>query len=59
MPQRIVDLSPLIEDNMPLHKLFQCPIVVTHMRHEASAKLGLGVPVSVKDLISVAYECLT
>ena len=54
MPQRIVDLSLLIEDNMPSHKLFQRPVVITHMTHDASAKLGLGVPVSVKDLISVA-----
>jgi kynurenine formamidase len=44
MTQRIIDLNLLIEDNMPSHKLFQRPVVVTHMTHESSAKLGLGVP---------------
>ena len=29
MPQRIIDLSLAIEDNMPSHKLFQRPVVVT------------------------------
>ena len=44
MPPQIIDLSLAIEDNMPSHKLFQRPVVLTHMTHEASAKLGLGVP---------------
>ncbi|MGU3386679.1 cyclase family protein [Methylobacterium sp. D53M] len=44
MPQRVVDLSLLIEDNMPAHKLFQRPVLTTHLSHESSAALGLGVP---------------
>ncbi len=44
MPRQIIDLSLAIEDNMPSHKLFQRPVVLTHMTHESSAKLGLGVP---------------
>ena len=44
MAQRIIDLSLAIEDNMPSHKLFQRPVVLTHMTHESSARLGLGVP---------------
>ena len=41
---RIVDLSLTVEDNMPAHKLFQRPIYTTHMTHESSKALGLGVP---------------
>jgi len=41
---RIVDLSLTVEDNMPAHKLFQRPIYTTHMTHEGSKALGLGVP---------------
>ena len=44
MTQRVVDLSLSIEDNMPAHKLFQRPVITTHMSHESSAALGLGVP---------------
>jgi kynurenine formamidase len=44
MPQRLVDLSLLIEDNMPAHKLFQRPVLTTHLSHASSAALGLGVP---------------
>ena len=44
MPQRVVDLSLLIEDNMPAHKLFQRPVLTTHLSHESSAALNLGVP---------------
>ena len=44
MPQRVVDLSLLIEDNMPAHKLFQRPVITTHLSHESSAALDLGVP---------------
>ena len=29
MAQRVVDLSLLIEDNMPAHKLFQRPVITT------------------------------
>jgi hypothetical protein len=36
MAQRIVDLSLLIEDNMPAHKLFQRPVITTHLSHESS-----------------------
>ena len=38
MPQRVVDLSLLIEDNMPAHKLFQRPVLTTHLSHESSAR---------------------
>ena len=34
MAQRVVDLSLLIEDNMPAHKLFQRPVITTHLSHE-------------------------
>ena len=44
MPQRTIDLSLLIEDNMPAHKLFQRPVITTHLSHESSAALDLGVP---------------
>jgi kynurenine formamidase len=44
MARSIIDLSLLIEDNMPTHKLFQRPIVTTHLTHESSAALALGVP---------------
>lgn len=41
---RCIDLSVLIEDNMPAHKLFQRPVLTTHLSHESSKQLGLGVP---------------
>jgi kynurenine formamidase len=41
---RIIDLSLLIEDNMPTHKLFQRPVITQHLTHESSLALGLGVP---------------
>ena len=44
MPQRVIDLSLTIEDNMPAHKLFQRPVITVHMSHEGSAALGLGIP---------------
>jgi kynurenine formamidase len=44
VPQRIIDLSLLVEDNMPAHKLFQRPVLTTHLSHESSLALGLGVP---------------
>ena len=44
MSQRVIDLSLTIEDNMPAHKLFQRPVITTHMSHESSKALGLGVP---------------
>lgn len=43
MARRIVDLSVAIEDNMPAHKLFQRPIITTHMSHESTKSIGLGV----------------
>lgn len=43
MPRRIIDLSLLLEDNMPTHKLFQRPVITPHLTHEDSAALGLGV----------------
>ncbi len=44
MAQRVVDLSLLIEDNMPAHKLFQRPVITTHLSHETSKAFNLGVP---------------
>lgn len=44
MAQRIIDLSLTIEDNMPAHKLFQRPVITTHMSHESSKASNLGVP---------------
>jgi kynurenine formamidase len=41
---RIIDLSLLIEDNMPAHKLFQRPVITTHLTHESAKALELGVP---------------
>ena len=44
MAQRVVDLSLLIEDNMPAHKLFQRPVITTHLSHESSKAFNLSVP---------------
>ncbi|MGC8537195.1 MAG: cyclase family protein [Rhizomicrobium sp.] len=41
---RIIDLSLTIEDNMPSHKLFQRPVITTHLSHESSKAFNLGVP---------------
>ena len=41
---RTIDLSLLIEDNMPAHKLFQRPIYLEHLTHESSKAQNLGVP---------------
>lgn len=43
MAQTVVDLSVTVEDNMPAHKLFQSPVLTTHMDHENSKDFGLGV----------------
>jgi kynurenine formamidase len=40
---KVIDLSLLIEDNMPAHKLFQRPVITTHLSHESSKAFGLGV----------------
>ena len=40
----IIDLSLTIEDNMPSHKLFQRPVITTHLSHDSSKALNLGVP---------------
>jgi kynurenine formamidase len=42
--RKIIDLSLLIEDNMPTHKLFQRPVITTHLTHESAKALDLGVP---------------
>lgn len=42
MAQRIIDLSLVIDDNMPSHKLFQRPVHVPHLTHEKTAAWGLG-----------------
>ena len=42
MAQRVVDLSLLIEDNMPAHKLFQRPVITTHLSHQSSKAFDLG-----------------
>jgi kynurenine formamidase len=44
MAERIVDLTLLIEDNIPSHKLFQSPIVIPHLTHEKTLEWGMGVP---------------
>lgn len=44
MPNRVIDLSVALEDNMPAHKLFQRPVITRHLTHESSAALNLGVP---------------
>lgn len=44
MARRVIDLSLTIEDNMPAHKLFQRPVITTHMSHDSSMALKLGVP---------------
>lgn len=44
MPSKVIDLSLTVEDNMPAHKLFQRPVLTTHMSHEGSRSLDLGVP---------------
>lgn len=41
---RTIDLSLLIEDNMPAHKLFKRPVLAVHMSHESSRSHNLGVP---------------
>src|ERR1700746_4039508 len=43
MAQRVIDLSLTIEDNIPAHKLFQRPVITTHMSHESTKALNLGV----------------
>ena len=48
--KRVVDLSLLIEDNMPAHKLFQRPVITTHMSHESAKALNLGMPERCDDL---------
>lgn len=40
----VIDLSLTLEDNMPAHKLFQRPVLTTHLTHESSRALALGVP---------------
>jgi len=42
MTPRVIDLSLLIDDNMPSHKFFQRPVHIPHIRHEESISLGLG-----------------
>lgn len=44
MGQRVIDLSLSIEDNMPAHKLFQRPVITTHLSHESTKALNLGIP---------------
>lgn len=44
MAQRVIDLSLTIEDNMPAHKLFQRPVITTHLSHESTVGMNLGVP---------------
>jgi kynurenine formamidase len=44
MAKHVIDCSLLIEDNMPAHKLFQRPVITTHLSHDTSKAFGLGVP---------------
>lgn len=41
---RIVDLTLLLENNMPVHGLFPRPVILPHHRHEDTIEMGLGVP---------------
>jgi kynurenine formamidase len=43
MARRVIDLSLLIEDNMPAHKLFQRPVITNHLTHESTKALKLGI----------------
>ena len=43
MARKIIDLSLAIEDNMPAHKLFQRPVITTHLSHEGTRSMGLGI----------------
>jgi len=42
LKKNIIDLSLLVEDNMWTHKMFQSPMITTHMSHEDSKSKGLG-----------------
>lgn len=42
--QKVVDLSLVLTDNMPAHKLFQSPIILPALSHEQTKDFGLGVP---------------
>lgn len=41
---RIVDLTLTMTDNMTAHKMFQSPVIITHMRHPETISYNLGVP---------------
>ena len=42
--QGVVDLSLVMTDNMPAHKLFQSPIILPALSHEQTKAFGLGLP---------------
>ncbi len=42
--QKVVDLSLVMTDNMPAHKLFQSPVILPALSHEQTKDFGLGVP---------------
>lgn len=44
MSQKIIDLTLLMEDNMPAHRSFQSPILSLHRSHEHTIHEGLGTP---------------
>jgi len=44
MPNRIIDLSVKITNNMPAHKFFSRPVLVPHMSHADFVEMNLGVP---------------
>ncbi len=44
MPNRIIDLSVKITNNMPAHKFFARPVLVPHFTHDDFRQMNLGVP---------------
>lgn len=44
MAERIIDLTLEIDDNIPSHKMFQSPVLVSHWTHQKSIEYGLGTP---------------
>ncbi len=40
---RIVNLSLVMTDNMPAHKLFQSPVILPALSHEQTKDFGLGI----------------
>lgn len=41
---RIIDLTVTLTDNMPAHKFFPRPVIVSHFGHEEFRQWNLGIP---------------